>query len=106
MNLQHDLLGMVLNGRIDVIGTDHAPHPVEKKTSDTPASGIPALPFWPKGIQTLMECGIKEHLLRKITFDTANRLFYDGKLKPFEVEVQYNPSLFNKYGWNPFSRLS
>jgi len=55
---QSDLLERVLRGKVQIIGTDHAPHPDELKTGNNPPSGIPALPFWPRGIQLLRENGI------------------------------------------------
>lgn len=90
------------------IGSDHAPHPVAAKDrlDPHPASGIPAIPFWPRGIQLLRERSPfgGEEALRRMTFDRANKLFGLG-LKPFEVETEYDSSRWDKYGWNPFSRL-
>lgn len=49
-----EMLSAVLEGKIDVIGTDHAPHPIERKRDPkSPASGIPEIPFWPRGIELL-----------------------------------------------------
>lgn len=102
---QKALLAQYLEGLIDVIGTDHAPHPVEAKDSDKPPSGIPALPFWPRGIELLREAGASEDLIEKTTFYNANEVFGLG-LDPESIVREYDESLWDKYGFNPFSRLS
>lgn len=99
------MLSLYLEGKIDIIGTDHAPHPVEAKDSDKPPSGIPALPFWPRGIELLREAGASEDLIEKTTFYNANEVFGLG-LDPESVVREYDESLWDKYDWNPFSRLS
>lgn len=100
---QEALLEAVLAGKIDVIGTDHAPHPVEKKDSDKPPSGIPALLFWPQGIRILQKAGINEKLLEDITFNNANRIFR------LELDKQYfeysGIADWSAYGYNPFERV-
>ena len=102
--LQERLLEYVLAGRFSVIGTDHAPHPVERKNSDSPPSGIPALPFWPKGIELLIRNGMNEEDLADLTFHNTNSLF-GLRLKPRIIEVEYDSTLWDAYGWNPFSRI-
>lgn len=104
---QERLLNLFLSAPKDFfVGTDHAPHPVDAKDrlDPAPASGVPALPFWPKGIALLRAQGMSEDNLRWVTFDHANQVFHLS-LEPFEVEVNYDPSRWDKYGWNPFSRL-
>ncbi len=102
--LQERLLGHVLNGKCDIIGTDHAPHPKQRKEGPKPASGIPAIPFWPRGIQLLRELGIGEERLRSLTFEKANEVFELG-LTPTMVDIEYQPKLWDKYFSNPFSRI-
>lgn len=102
---QEAILEHVLKGNVDIIGTDHAPHPLEKKDDpEKPASGIPAIPFWPKGIEILRREKIKEDLLEALIFHRANSCF-DLGLNPIQIEREYNPSLWDKYGYNPFSRI-
>lgn len=101
---QQSLLEMCLAGKLDIIGSDHAPHPMERKRGPNPASGIPALPFWPRGIELLRKLGISEDLLKDMTFGTANTLFKFG-LAPGEVDCEYNPDLWAKYGFNPFESV-
>lgn len=102
---QASLLECCLKGEIGVIGDDHAPHPLEKKLDPfSPASGVPALPFWPKGIELLRKYGMKEPLLEDLLFINSNHIF-GLQLPKKEVEVEYDPSLWVKYGYNPFSRI-
>jgi len=103
--MQEKLLEYVLNGKFDVIATDHAPHPYELKRSENPPSGIPGIPIWPKAIEILKSLGAKEDLIEKMCFDNPNKLFFDGKLRPEYANVEYDPSLWNKYGENPYSRI-
>jgi dihydroorotase len=103
--IQEKLFEKVLKGEFDVIGTDHAPHPINKKEGGNPASGIPGIPFWPKLIEILRKEKIDEGLLEDMTFNTANRLFFNNSLLKREVDVEYNPELWDKYGFNPFSRV-
>ncbi len=100
---QKRLLKMLELGSYDIIGTDHAPHPIEKKKSDNPPSGVPAIPFWPKGIEILTELvGAKR--TEDLTYRTANNVFRLG-LPRVEVEREYNPELWDAYAHNPFSRI-
>ncbi|MEK6898361.1 MAG: hypothetical protein AABX28_03320 [Nanoarchaeota archaeon] len=103
--MQERNLEQVLRGNVTMIGTDHAPHPLEKKDSENPPSGIPTIPAWPLGIAMLRKHKINEELLQKITFYNANEIFFSGLLKPRMVEIEYNPELWDAYGWNPFSRI-
>jgi len=94
----------LLAGNIDVIGTDHAPHPIEKKQGDNPFSGIPALPFWPRFIGWLRERGVSEGRIADLTVFNALRVFGLGFLvsEVRFVECEYDPGLWDAYGWNPF----
>ena len=104
--MQERLLEYLLAGKVDIIGTDHAPHPLERKDDpEKPASGISAILFWPKGIELLKKAGMKEDKLQETTFYNANTLFFNGKLKPTLVDIEYNPELWERYGYNPFSRI-
>lgn len=108
--MQERLFNYVLNGRVHIIGTDHAPHPKNDKgligmpEVEKPKSGVPAIPIWTKGIEILRLKGIGEKLLLDITFGNSNKLYKLG-LEPRLVDKQYNPKLWEKYGYNPFSRV-
>jgi len=104
--MQEKLLDYLIAGKFDIIGCDHAPHPKDKKLSSLkPPSGIRTLPFYPKGVELVRNYRIKEEKLRSMTFDTPNELFFNGELKPKEVEVEYDPERWNRSGYNPFSRV-
>ena len=102
--MQERNLEAVLVGRIDFIVTDHAPHPLERKDSSEPPSGIPEIAFWPQGIRLLRKFGIDEELLQKITCLNTLETF-KIPIKPRIVNVTYNPELWTAYGYNPFSRI-
>lgn len=104
--MQVELLQHVLNGNVDIIGTDHAPHPVEKKiNTPNPYSGIPGILFWPKGIELLRMYGINEMILDAMIFHNANRVFGLNML-PREVDCVYQPELWDRYGYNPFESVT
>lgn len=98
-NLEH-----VLRGNVMMIGTDQAGHPLDKKDSENPPSGIPAILAWPLGIAILRKNGINEDLLQRIIFHNANKIF-NLNLQSKEVEVEYQPRLWKAYGYNPFSEV-
>jgi len=103
--MQKRLLDYVIAGRTHIIGTDHAPHTLEKKRhAERPASGIPAIAFWPKGIELLRKEGIDEEHLEELIFHIPNRIYRMG-LKPRLVKVEYLPGLWKPYGMNGFSRV-
>lgn len=102
VHTQEQMLGLLVEGRIDLVATDHAPHPVEAKDSDKPPSGIPSIPFWPKAIEIMRRYGMDEQVIERVTFHAANNIF-DLDLEPEEIEVEYDPSRWEKYGWNPFT---
>jgi len=103
--MQEKLLECVVSGQTHTAGSDHAPHPLERKDDPAkPASGIPGIPFSPKGIELLREAGIREQVLEDITFNNANRIFNMGLVNKKE-EARYDPILWEAYGYNPFSRI-
>jgi dihydroorotase len=104
--LQEELLELVLQGKVDIIGTDHAPHPIEKKDDKVkPASGVPAIPFWPRGIEMLRKLAIYPVLLDKLIFHNAQRVFDLEHVAAVEFEGKYAPRRWEPYGYNPFARL-
>ncbi|GEM_PF-2688678 len=102
---QRGVLERVIDGKTDVIATDHAPHPIEKKDSDNPPSGIPVIPIWPFLIGKLQQLGMSSEQIEKTTWRTQNTLFFDKKIDILGMEIEYDPSLWDKYGYNPFSRI-
>lgn len=102
--MQEALLNRVIDGKVQVIGTDHAPHPLEKKKSSEPPSGIPTISFWPKGVELLRGHGMHEICVQDMLFYNSNRIF-KLNLSPKEIDIEYNPSRWHSYGYNPFSRV-
>lgn len=101
---QERLLEYAIDGNIDVIASDHAPHPLERKISSSPPSGIPVILIVPKAVELLRFHGMPEQTLEAMLFHNANRIFRMN-LEPVFVDVKYNPDLWNVYGYNPFSRI-
>ncbi len=69
------MLDRFLQGEIDWIETDHAPHTAGEKKGAGAASGIPALPFYPKFVKLLAEKGLSRERLDEITHDAIRRTF-------------------------------
>jgi dihydroorotase len=102
---QQELFNMLLEDRLDIIATDHAPHPLDRKDDfESPASGIPAIPFWPKGIAILRKHRVSDERIAWWTFHNANHLF-DLDCEEQEFDARYDPGLWEKYGYNPFARV-
>jgi dihydroorotase len=100
--LQERLLKYLLEGRIQIVATDHAPH--APKDPVKPASGIPGIPFWPKGIEILRRHGISEPLLHDLTFANAKAVF-GLDCESLLTKREYNPELWQPYSFNPFARI-
>ena len=98
-NTQEDLLEWVVDGGLDIIGSDHAPHP-----DFDGVSGIPSLPFWPKGCAKLVDLGIRAKILDDYIFRNAAKLFH-FKVAEEQWDLEYKPELWKKYGFNPFERV-
>lgn len=105
---QIKVLEYVINGMTDIAGDDHAAHPSKLKINPPagkePPSGIPAIPFLPKRIETWRSLGMPEKQVERLLFHTANRIFGLG-LSSRQVTIEYSPSDFDPYGYNPFSRV-
>ncbi len=101
-SMQERLLEHLLRGNIDIVATDHAPH--EPKDKLKPASGVPGIPFWPKGIEILRRLGMSEELLHAVTFANARRVFGLDCAEE-KTTAEYDPSFWEPYSFNPFSRV-
>jgi len=81
--MQERMLNSVLEGRIDWIGTDHAPHTLKDKLEGGwvddkyvgHCSGIPGLPFYPLFIKLLRSKGASEQLIDDITHNNIVKTF-------------------------------
>lgn len=68
------LLAYFLDGKIDILESDHAPHTRDDKLKKH-MSGIPNLASWPDFISILGRFGLPHDLLDKMTFDKVNEIF-------------------------------
>ena len=107
--MQVELLGMVLSNPLNIIiGSDHAPHPLARKDDVAhPASGIPALLFWPKGIELLRKHGMSAQNVEWVTHHHARSLFglFHATERVVSVEYEKIRPMWDRYGYNPFSRI-
>ncbi|MEA1986049.1 MAG: dihydroorotase [Candidatus Marinimicrobia bacterium] len=75
IDMQNELFQMLLDKRIDIIETDHAPHLLIDKIRKPYASGIPALSFYPKFIKILKENGMSEKDIEDLTHNNINKIY-------------------------------
>ena len=92
------MLRRLLDGDIDWIETDHAPHTREDKLRGH-ASGLPVLPFYPRFIELLRRKGIDAGLLVRITHDSICRTF---GLSIGSTGRRPDRDLAREYPWDPF----
>lgn len=102
----------ILDGTIDTIGTDHAPHTLEEKAKPYPnsPSGVP-------GLETTLPLLLNEYNLGKISLEKIVELTHSNIQKIFNIpetddlvitdldlekEVK-NEDLKTKCGWSPFA---
>lgn len=73
--MNDELLKLLLEGKIDWIETDHAPH-LESEHREPPyASGVIGLPKWPKFVKWLRDKGMRDGQIRDVTFNNVRRAF-------------------------------
>jgi dihydroorotase len=96
-----ELSEMLLNGRIDWIETDHAPHLKSEKLGPPYASGIPGLPVIPRLLNRLREKGASDLLINKIT--------HQNICDAFGIDIPNKPindiELYHEYEFNPYKEL-
>ncbi|MBN1121963.1 MAG: dihydroorotase family protein [Anaerolineae bacterium] len=103
---------------IDLIATDHAPHTVEEKESDTPPSGMP-------GLETMLPLLLTAYHDNRLTLPDIAQMTSTRPAKVFGIEDRgeiapgyfadltlvdlaetwqiSNESLFTRCGWSPFA---
>jgi len=91
------MLKSLFEGNIDWIETDHAPHTKQDKLTNY-ASGIPGLPFYPKFIDYLMDNGMDESLIQKIT--------HTNILEAFGMDKQFIPNSHGKNRMKDYNFLA
>lgn len=100
----------LLDGTLDLIESDHAPHTRAEKEADVPAYGMP-------GLETTLGLMLKAYHERKVPLDRVREWLYDrprlrfGLLRiptgtiVFDPDVPYRVEedrLATKCGWSPF----
>jgi dihydroorotase len=78
---QKELWEGILNGTIDIISTDHAPHTLEEKNQDihNAPSGVP-------GIETSLSLMLNAVNKRMISFEKLVELMHDNSVKRFDLD--------------------
>lgn len=65
----------VVQGKIDLIGTDHAPHRLMDKFGPRYASGCPSLLLYNEMLSEMGDIGVTEEIIRDMTYRNAKRIF-------------------------------
>ncbi len=94
------MLQALLDGAIDWVESDHAPHTLEDKR-ERHASGIPVLHFWPRFIAFLRERGVTPEALERITHEAACATL-DAAIEDWGRAP--DPDLSREYPFDPFAR--
>ncbi|MDA3871044.1 MAG: dihydroorotase [Candidatus Marinimicrobia bacterium] len=103
LETQKKMFQMILDKKIDVIETDHAPHQLVDKLREPYSSGISALPFYTQFIQILKENGMSDNEIDDLTHNNINKIF--------NMNIQNthkNRSVIskNEYEYDPFDFLN
>lgn len=72
--MQQAMLQALLAGQIDWVESDHAPHTLADKL-ERHASGIPALPYYPRFVERLRALGMSSAALDSVTHGRAEEVF-------------------------------
>jgi len=97
--IQEKMLELLVQGRIDWIETDHAPHLLIEKRN---ASGIPGLPFYPHFIQRLKALGVSTQQIKQLTHSSICDTFHikiddSGKAPDYDLEKEYEFDPFKDF---------
>jgi dihydroorotase len=111
------LWNALVDGTIDTLGSDHAPHTIEEKESDNPPYGVPGVETsLPLMLDAVNKRRITLQRLVEITSENPAKIFkiknkgfikegYDGDLTIVDMKLRKkvkNDELFTKCGWSPF----
>ncbi len=105
---QQRLLQRLLEGKIPIIESDHAPHTKDDKNQGMPASGLASGTAWPFVVEHLKQLGMSKERVREVTFENAVRLYgLGGDLRVFGYErrdpnLQVLKALQGDYPHDPF----
>jgi dihydroorotase len=93
------MLQRLLNGDIDWIETDHAPH-TRKDKMEGFASGIPGLPFCPRFVKLLSDKGLSKARIDEMTHGAVCRAFGVSISRSGRAP---EPGLEREYEFDPFT---
>jgi dihydroorotase-like cyclic amidohydrolase len=107
---QTTLWGALLDGTIDIVESDHAPHTKKEKESNNPPYGVP-------GLETTLGLMLLAVHRKLITIDQVKMWLYDQPQKIFSIPqqnntyIEFDPDIpytigadgyMTKCGWSPF----
>ncbi|MBI5449013.1 amidohydrolase family protein [Candidatus Gottesmanbacteria bacterium] len=78
---QNALWEGVVDGTVDVVESDHAPHTMAEKHTNPPAFGVP-------GLETTLGLLLLAVHQKRISLETVVKLLYDGPRKIFSIPIQ------------------
>jgi len=81
---QQGLLERLMQGKIPIIESDHAPHTAEDKEKSLPASGIASGLAWPELRSYLCGLGMSEERLKEVIFQNTINLYDLQEKIPYE----------------------
>ena len=97
---QKALWDSLIDGTINVIGTDHAPHTLAEKKSDNPPSGFPGLETaLPLLFDSLVDGKLSLNRLIEVTSGTAAKIFSIRGYNGIEKGKQANCTLIIEKSW-------
>lgn len=100
----------LLDGTIDIVESDHAPHTREEKESDTPPYGV-------TGLETMLGLLLRAVHQKRLTLDQVKLFLFDHPKKIFSIPeqshtyIEFDPEIpyssgengyQTKCGWSPF----
>ena len=101
-----------INDTIDCIATDHAPHTLEEKGSDSPPPGVPGLETsLPLLLTAVSENRLTLERLMELMHHNPRRIFDLPEQPDTRVEVEMTPftirsaDMKSKCGWTPFDSM-
>ncbi len=96
------MMRKLVDGEIDWIETDHAPHTRADKL-EKHASGFPGFAFYPRFVRLLAERGVPRERIRELTHDAVCRTF---GMDIRATERAAEPGLEREYEFDAFSFLA
>ncbi|MBI4448593.1 dihydroorotase [Candidatus Woesearchaeota archaeon] len=101
--MRAEMLRALLEGKIDWIETDHAPHALYEKMNPPHISGIPGLPYYPVFVSMLRSIGASPALVHRVTYQNIADIF---RLPFHQRAAVPSTDLWNEYPLNPYQGIS